>query len=712
MRGIRDDDIPQILLNKVIVGKDVVAAEKELLKLHGLKRYMGTLRSKIQREHFLDHLRKYIYMYQTDCPFEVSTTNRYTITTYEAAVTARRRIKQGEMIKYLAGTLVPLSSAESADLDLTNRNFSIVLAGRKKSDQMFLGPARFSNHDCDPNGRLMMKGIDSMTVMAVKNINVGDEITVSYGDSYFGPDNVECLCHTCEVKERNGWTSKAAVTQPQSGTTTPIPDISPSTSLSKKRKRDSGASTPRTGPLKRLKVVPSPSKLQYSWTPPSTSGSEIAQEEVDGLLHDQQGLPLARSEDGELTPKRNDKGRFVPTSGKESQRQSQQGLQRRKSFPLSPPTTSASSQDSENERSSDNNDTAAASGAVTVKIEAVEKTTIETDDPIGDLINETESTIEVASPESSVGETARADIASTGDDEVMEGTTDVPNVVPQTLTTFTMMKVSTIASIEPIAEGQRAIPSIEDNLIITPLDVQTTSATHATLSIHPISDTIRVPGDYILTRKLLAQPHDRWVRCHNELCHSFFLQPNGYQTRRECPRCERHSMLYGFRWPKTDPDARKLLVRQSESKQRGRPKQNANATSEASAENKYTAYRRQGKSGKGSWVEGGGDEETRVLDHRTIHRFVLPEEEKELTRKGLLVEAEEARRLGEADFEVLKGLDGQGRRGRESTEGTPREESVGLMEGWVREEVEDEQGRRRSGRIVESRVYVNVCMKR
>ena len=245
MRGIRDDDIPQILLNKVIVGKDVVAAEKELLKLQGLKRYMGTLRSKIQREHFLDHLRKYIYMYQTDCPFEVSTTNRYTITTYEAAVTARRRIKQGEMIKYLAGTLVPLSSAESADLDLTNRNFSIVLAGRKKSDQMFLGPARFSNHDCDPNGRLMMKGTDSMTVMAVKNINVGDEITVSYGDSYFGPDNVECLCHTCEVKERNGWTSKAAVTQPQSGTTTPIPEMSPSSSLSKKRKRDSSASTPR-----------------------------------------------------------------------------------------------------------------------------------------------------------------------------------------------------------------------------------------------------------------------------------------------------------------------------------------------------------------------------------------------------------------------------------------------------------------------------------
>ena len=61
-------------------------------------------------------------MYQTDCPFEVSTTNRYTITNYEAAVTARKRMKQGETIKYLTGTLVPLSTEESRDLDITNRN--------------------------------------------------------------------------------------------------------------------------------------------------------------------------------------------------------------------------------------------------------------------------------------------------------------------------------------------------------------------------------------------------------------------------------------------------------------------------------------------------------------------------------------------------------------------------------------------------------------
>lgn len=118
------------------------------------------------------------------------------------------------------------------------------------------------------------------------------------------------------------------------------------------------------------------------------------------------------------------------------------------------------------------------------------------------------------------------------------------------------------------------------------------------------------------------------------------------------------------------------------------------------------------------------------MDHRTIHRFVLPEEERELTRKGLLVEAETARKLGEDSLEALKALDGKGKRelGREdsarSSEGFAREDSAaggstpaanahGSSSTWsLLDDGEDDQGRRRSGRIVESRVYVNVCMKR
>ncbi|KPI45956.1 Histone-lysine N-methyltransferase set9 [Cyphellophora attinorum] len=711
VRGIKEEQIPQILLEHVIVGKNPEAAEKVLLNLSGLKRYQSTLRTKSQREHFIAHLRKYILMYQTDCPWEVSSTNRYTITTYEAAVTARRRIRQGEVIKYLTGTLVPLTTEESMDLDITNRNFSIVVNNRKKSDQMFLGPARFANHDCNSNARLQMEGVDSMRVVATRNIDIGEEITVSYGESYFGPDNVECLCATCEANSRNGWTSRAAFTQPGSGSSTPIPDIARAAESNKKRKRED-SSTLRS--LKKLKAGPSPSKLQYSWTPPSTSNSEIAQEDADGA-RDAITVVSRAGTDELSTPQRDNKGRYLPspknvrtepTRNRVSRRSSSI---RRKSFPLSPSTTSPSSHESENGLNAELGDT------ITVKIEQIEKVTVETDE-LTDLMNTKADNIAIQPAEEDTTNALGADQEMI--DIFKDAHSELPTAPAKSVTRLSMTKVSTVASIEPTLQVTPAVvPSIEAAAPIS------TTKTTAALSVQTISPLIRVPGDYVLTRRLLAQPHDKWVRCQNDHCHGFFLQSNGYLTRRECPRCERHSMLYGFPWPKTDPDIRILLARQQKSKKK----------TDEGGSGTFSAYRRQGKSGKGSWVEGGGDDEERVMDHRTIHRFVGPEEEKEMTRKGLLIAAEEAKRMGEEDWVGLKGLDGQGRRSgtetsdhgggrgqsfRESTEdgsASPmgyHNGGIGMLGELMREEGVDGEGRRRSGRIVESRVYVNVDMKR
>ena len=62
------------------------------------------------------------------------------------------------------------------------------------------------------------------------------------------------------------------------------------------------------------------------------------------------------------------------------------------------------------------------------------------------------------------------------------------------------------------------------------------------------------------------------------------MQQNAYFTRSSCPRCERHSKLYGYMWPKTDK-------------------------------------------------EGRDDKEERVLDHRTVHRFIRPEEERSIRKR-------------------------------------------------------------------------------
>ena len=696
----------------MIVEKDLVAAEKALLALPGLKRYKKGLRTKIEQDRFLCHIRKYISMYSTDCAWEVSTTNRYTIVTYEAAVTARRRIKQGDKVKYLIGTLVPLTAEESADLDMTNRNFSIVVSSRKKNSSIFLGPARFANHDCDANGRLVTTGPDGMEVVAMKNIEVGDEITVSYGDDYFGPNNMDCLCHTCEVLERNGWTSKAALLEDRSQNSTPAPSRLSSVqarNLKRKFESDSSSSTP---PSKALKVNQSPSKLQQSWTPPTAPESELPDESSTSEATepgDTAPIPISHQvpvlspphsprQSVEQDPRVNSPTRATDVlsddvsssqpiepgsanspKSKKSHRESKMAARLlgkvSSRVPLSPAPTSPSSHGSATDTilaAQLPAEAHATDASVTIKVETVEITKVEADNDTIVVTSSRQSSDQLRDSPSNHAESGDY-VVTAPEVEALAVQPPVPHVI-STLSTTTVTKDVHIPQISAAVSEAHVLPSIER---------PSTTVTRATLTVHPVTGTIRIAGDYILTRKLLAQPHDRWVQCHNSKCYGFFIQPNGYQTRRECPRCERHSMLYGFPWPKTDPDLRKLLERKSQNKRRDNP---------GATPIEYSAYRRKGRCGKGTWVEGGGDEEERVMDHRTIHRFVLPEEERDLTRNGLLKEAETAREAGDVALAML--------------EAKLRAGSRGLTESAARDGSESGPGsatpddRRRSNRFV------------
>ena len=670
VRGVKEDDVPQILLHKLIVAKDFTAAEKALWKLPGVRNYRLKL-APAEMADFRNHFDKYVEMYKTDCPWEVSTTNRYTITTHEAAVTARRRIKQGEVVKYLVGTLVPLTVEESANLDITNRNFSIVTSARKKFSSIFLGPARFANHDCNANARLDVRGNDGMQVVAVQNIDVGEEVTVSYGNDYFGPDNIDCLCHTCEVLERNGWTSQEASGLSRSAT--PISEVPASIIPAKPKKRgrprkipaevssqpssdsdstrkkrsyntdDGSELSSSPGPAtKKRKFGLSPSKLQQSWTPPSSTTSDVGEcgpagtilsEEVPvediGLSTPLTGEQDRPNTDSKISPNSRLKR---PTKFFQLGRMTARLLGHSMEIdsmlaPPSPPP-SATPADQSPMPLTDDKAPEKDSGVV-IKVESVETVKVEDD----------EETIIPRTP-------VRSEQVHHEDPEVPKSTA--------TLTTTTTTKLASV------------LPSVEEPSVIE-------EATTSRLTISTPKTNIRVPGDYILTRKLLAQPHDRWIKCTNARCLPLhFVQPNGYQTRRECPRCERHSMLYGFPWPKTDPDPRKLMERKKREE--------------------VSAYKRQGKSGKGSWVEGGGDEEERVMDHRTVHRFLFPGEEREISRKGLLKEAEEKRK--ELSGRLLNGF------------GTPDRatESVGREASWS-STPEDGFGRRKSKRFTRDAMY-------
>jgi histone-lysine N-methyltransferase SUV420H len=121
-------------------------------------------------------------IYMPDCPFEVSSTNRYTVVTHEASITAREFIKKGETVKYLCGIQVIMTDEEVESIKASRRDFSIVLSSRRQGlPSLFLGPARFANHDCNPNAELRPIESAGMAIKAIRDIEVGDEITVEYG---------------------------------------------------------------------------------------------------------------------------------------------------------------------------------------------------------------------------------------------------------------------------------------------------------------------------------------------------------------------------------------------------------------------------------------------------------------------------------------------------------------------------------------------------
>ncbi|TKA81318.1 hypothetical protein B0A49_00317 [Cryomyces minteri] len=554
-RGLGDEDIAAILRQVVVVGKDPLKATKQLLEFKGIRRHYQSLRSADEKEHFQRHLRKYVNIYMPDCPFEVSTTNRYTISTQEAAVTARKFIPRGHEIKYLNGIQVSMTKQEEEDLDVTRRDFSIVFSSRKKTPHLFLGPARFANHDCDANARLSTKGPNGMQIVSTKDIEVGEEVTVSYGDDYFGDDNVECLCATCERLQRNGW---AVVTGDDiSGSATPVVEEEVDDrpySLRRKRKFafDSETHTPIMTPTSTNLPVKKRRKLESA--PPA----HVPPLSLPALLLNHQTETKTESSVSGST-------QAAPSSSTAGDHFDFRSLR--------PPTRALRTYGKSRRFSININDsdTARSSSPLSLNTErshaaslSTEPTSADEEDTIVVLNNKSAASTRFRGPESNAPavetppsrtepSTATAPPTDTNDDSSDSDLSDLSD-------TYDFDDIQHLAV--PRNKLHRTCP--------TP--------THSSTGPPPPQ---RRRGDYTLTPLLLTAPHSRWVTCGT--CASHFVQPDAYLTRAACPRCERHSKLYGYGWPKTDK-------------------------------------------------EGRHDREERVLDHRTIHRFVQPGEERELRR--------------------------------------------------------------------------------
>ncbi|KAK0622573.1 hypothetical protein B0T14DRAFT_427019 [Immersiella caudata] len=603
-RGVREEDVTRIIQTDLIVTPDLTLAEEKLLATDGLKRFYGRLKTPKEKEDFKAHLRRYMSIYLPDCPFEVNTTNRYTISTHEASVTARRYIKRNETIKYLAGIQVVITPEEEAEMSLRKKDFSLVVSSRSKSTSLFMGPARFANHDCNANARLVTRGQAAIEIIACRDIQVGDEITVSYSDSYFGEDNCECLCHTCELKGANGWKSDIDGSSIQNSIETDGVGAAQGYSLRRRRRDESvtgaGSRAPSVTPDLRPRVLKSRRSQillgDRASTVDSTTTTTVRCSAISGKRkRDLSALtpPVTPAKRQKTVPYE-----VIPIAlGSASSRESSASALAGDSIMSDADngsTTEATSPEAESPMP-------LALSPHPAPVKAVME---------GLKREEEGSEIQVqAIPEAIV-------VASGCATEILPTPPMLESSVlsPSTDTELTPKPVSLAAAVDsilaasqlsqlssPVATPSMCTPSANDEADTFGIDETPSKApgrgrtktraavpreiaksvsrgpsTSSRASSMAPPKLRRVRGDYVLTPALLSVAESAWVHCTN--CRAAFVQQDAYFTKISCPRCERHSKLYGYVWPKTQP-------------------------------------------------AGPGDREERILDHRLINRFLDPEDE-------------------------------------------------------------------------------------
>ncbi|KAI8073823.1 hypothetical protein BC940DRAFT_231531 [Gongronella butleri] len=153
-----------------------------------------------QQQEFTQHLKRYLNLYMPDAGFEIADTRRYggAGRRVEACVLATKDWLTGQQIQLCTGVISHLSANQEHELKKGNRDFNVMWSSRRNANCLFLGPARFVNHDCEPNAKFIALGPNTVTFKIIKDIQCGDELTAYYGQHYFGENNCECRCATCE----------------------------------------------------------------------------------------------------------------------------------------------------------------------------------------------------------------------------------------------------------------------------------------------------------------------------------------------------------------------------------------------------------------------------------------------------------------------------------------------------------------------------------